>query len=224
MAEMNLREIKGLVDGTADAAYALDPHGAIIAWNKAASDLFGLSEDSVIGRPCSEITHGIDECGRECSESCAVLKRAANHDPLKSYDIRIRGAEGEKWCNASVVILDSSTHDQPCTLHIIRPADVQKRLELLIKDFVVSETGLPIANLQQIMKRTNSPSSSADLTAREREILGLLSNGKRTTEIAESLFISRATANNHIQHILKKLGAHTRLEAIRRAEQAGLLK
>ncbi len=221
---MNLREIKGLVDGTADAAYALDPNGAIIAWNTAASDLFGIDENSAIGRACSELTNGIDECGRECSENCAVLKRAANHDPLKSYDIKIKGSAGEKWCNASVVILDSSAYDQPCTLHIIRPADVQKRLELLIKDFVVAETSLPAVNLQEIMTRSNSPTGSADLTTREREILGLLSNGKKTTEIAEKLFISKATANNHIQHILKKLGAHTRLEAIRRAEQAGLLR
>lgn len=221
---MNLREIKGLVDGTADAAYALDPAGHIIAWNAAAEELFGVESEKVIGRPCSEVTHGIDECGRECSENCAVLKRAAEHHPLKSYDIKIRNNGAEKWCNASVIILDSSAHDQPCTLHILRPADVQKRLELLLKDFVVAETSLPAVNLHEIMTRSNSPSGAAELTTREKEILTLLSAGNKTADIAQKLFISKATANNHIQHILKKLGAHTRLEAIRRAEQAGLLR
>lgn len=221
---MNLRDINGLVDGTADAAYALDPHGKIIAWNNSAADLFGLGKDAVMGRQCSKITHGVDECGRECSENCAILKCAAEHHPLKNYDIKVKGPSGEKWCNASVVILDSSAYDQPCTLHILRPADVQKRLELLIKDFVVSETSLPAVNLQEIMTRDNSPSSVSDLTGRERQVLRLLSDGKKTAEIAETLFISKTTANNHVQHILKKLGAHTRLEAIRRAEQAGLLR
>lgn len=221
---MNLREITGLVDGTADAAYALDPHGKIIAWNDAATELFGFEKVVVIGKPCSEITHGVDECGRECNENCAVLKRAADHHPLKSYDIKVRGPHGDKWCNASVVILDSAGYDQPCTLHILRPADVQKRLELLLKDFVVTETSLPSVNVREIMTHTNSPSGVSNLTEREREILRLLSDGKKTTDIAEKLFISKATANNHIQHILKKLDAHTRLEAVRRAEQAGLLR
>jgi PAS domain S-box-containing protein len=221
---MNVREINGLVDGTADAAYALDPHGKIIAWNDAATELFGLDKAAVIGRQCSDVTHGIDECGRECNQNCSILKRAAEHHPLKNYDIKVRSSAGDKWCNASVVILDSSAHEKPCTLHIIRPADVQKRLELLLKDFVVTETSLPSVNVREILANTNSPTGVSNLTDREKEILRLLSDGKKTADIAEALFISKATANNHIQHILKKLDAHTRLEAVRRAEQAGLLR
>ncbi len=221
---MNLREIRDLVDGTADAAYALDPNGSIIAWNAAAGELFGLSVEDVLGRPCSEVTHGVDECGRECSENCTILKRASERIPLRSYDIKIKANAGERWCNASVVILDSATFEKPCTLHIIRPADVQKRLELLLKDFVVAETSLPSVNVSEMLANTNSPSGVSNLTNREREILRLLSEGKKTGEIAENLFISRTTANNHVQHILKKLGAHTRLEAVRRAEKAGLLR
>ncbi|MCC6328799.1 MAG: response regulator transcription factor, partial [Acidobacteria bacterium] len=37
------------------------------------------------------------------------------------------------------------------------------------------------------------------------------------------LHISRNTVDNHIQHILKKLNAHSRLEAVRRAELSGLI-
>ncbi|RMG50565.1 MAG: DNA-binding response regulator [Acidobacteria bacterium] len=44
-----------------------------------------------------------------------------------------------------------------------------------------------------------------------------------TADIADRLCISRTTVNNHIQHILRKLNAHSRLEAIRRAERAGLI-
>jgi DNA-binding NarL/FixJ family response regulator len=52
------------------------------------------------------------------------------------------------------------------------------------------------------------------LTAREREILGLLVDGLGTQDIAELLSISRSTVRNHIQHILQKLQVHTRLEAV----------
>ena len=51
----------------------------------------------------------------------------------------------------------------------------------------------------------------------------LLAAGTPTNEIAEQLHISPVTVNNHIRHILTKFGAHTRLEAIRRAEHAGLI-
>ena len=42
-------------------------------------------------------------------------------------------------------------------------------------------------------------------------------------QIADQLHISRTTVNNHIQRILRKLNAHSRLEALRRAEHARLI-
>ncbi len=53
-----------------------------------------------------------------------------------------------------------------------------------------------------------------DLTAREKEVLTLLIEGADTAAVAEKLVISYATARNHIQHILDKMGVHSRLEAI----------
>jgi DNA-binding NarL/FixJ family response regulator len=54
----------------------------------------------------------------------------------------------------------------------------------------------------------------ADLTAREREVLRLLIAGKSTSALAAELFVAPATARNHIQSIMNKLGAHSRLEAV----------
>jgi DNA-binding NarL/FixJ family response regulator len=61
------------------------------------------------------------------------------------------------------------------------------------------------------------------LTPRETEILGLLANGTGTKTIAGKLGISEKTVNNHVNRLLNKLDAHNRLEAVRRAEKAGLI-
>ena len=52
------------------------------------------------------------------------------------------------------------------------------------------------------------------LTAREREILALLAEGKSSAEIACELVISARTVGTHVQHILGKLGVHSRAQAV----------
>ena len=64
----------------------------------------------------------------------------------------------------------------------------------------------------------------ADLSPREREVLGLLARGMRTSAIAEVLVISPETARTHAQNILAKLGLHSRLEAATFAIENGLLE
>jgi DNA-binding NarL/FixJ family response regulator len=52
------------------------------------------------------------------------------------------------------------------------------------------------------------------LTAREREVLALLAEGKSSAEIACELVISARTVGTHVQHILGKLGVHSRAQAV----------
>ncbi len=54
---------------------------------------------------------------------------------------------------------------------------------------------------------------SARLTPQERVVLGLLSAGATNRAIADTLTISPQTARTHVQHILRKLEVHSRLEA-----------
>lgn len=52
------------------------------------------------------------------------------------------------------------------------------------------------------------------LTRREREVLELVRGGAPNDEIARRLFVSPRTVESHVQHILRKLGVHSRLEAV----------
>jgi DNA-binding CsgD family transcriptional regulator len=61
------------------------------------------------------------------------------------------------------------------------------------------------------------------LTARQQEILERLAAGESTAMIAERLVLSQQTVRNHVQHILNRLGVHSRLAAIAAARRDGLL-
>jgi DNA-binding CsgD family transcriptional regulator len=62
-----------------------------------------------------------------------------------------------------------------------------------------------------------------ELTKREIEVLGLVAVGLASREIAERLYISAATVNNHRQRILSKTGARNSSEAVRYATRLGIL-
>ncbi len=66
------------------------------------------------------------------------------------------------------------------------------------------------------------PPHLEELTPRELEVLGLVTQGKTNQEIAESLFISKATAKVHVQRIITKLGVSDRTQAVVRAFELGL--
>jgi LuxR family maltose regulon positive regulatory protein len=62
------------------------------------------------------------------------------------------------------------------------------------------------------------------LTDRELEVLGLLAAGLANKQIARELVVAQETAKKHVSHILGKLGAANRTQAVARARQLGLLR
>jgi len=58
-----------------------------------------------------------------------------------------------------------------------------------------------------------------ELTAREAEVLRLLAQGATDRQIAERLIIAESTAKKHVQHILRKLRARNRAEAVAKYKQ-----
>jgi NarL family two-component system response regulator LiaR len=64
---------------------------------------------------------------------------------------------------------------------------------------------------------------SERLTAREKEILSLISEGADNKTIADRLVVSPHTVRTHVQNLLAKLGAHSKLEALTIAARGGLV-
>jgi two-component system, NarL family, nitrate/nitrite response regulator NarL len=63
-----------------------------------------------------------------------------------------------------------------------------------------------------------------ELTTRELHVLSLLVDGLTQSEIAEKLFISPKTVGKHIEHILAKLGVHSRAQAVALAVRNGTIE
>ena len=210
-----------MVEGTGDAAFAVDASGRISAWNKAAAELFGRSEAEVMSVPFHELFHCSDEDGIVCSEHCVVEHCVAENRPPVNTDLRLLTKAGWLWCNLATFIASDPTSGGRYAIHIVQPIEIRKRLEQALSEFVRMHMNgswngkLPIS--------TPTPSVNVLLTRRELEVLKNLAKGQTTRTIANELNISSTTVRNHIKHVLAKFGAHTRLEAIRRAETAGII-
>ncbi len=71
--------------------------------------------------------------------------------------------------------------------------------------------------------RSSSQQSDSDLTARQLEVLDLLSRGMSNAEIADELFISTRTAEHHVAAVIAKLEADDRHDAAAKATERGLV-
>lgn len=66
--------------------------------------------------------------------------------------------------------------------------------------------------------------SDEALTTREVEVLGQIAGGNRNKDIAEQLFISEETVKVHIKHIMEKLGASDRTQAVAIGIRRGIIQ
>ena len=86
-----------------------------------------------------------------------------------------------------------------------------KVIKLLVRDYI-SKHSVPLS-LEQLK----------DLSARERQVLSLISESKSIKEIAEELHISRSTADTHKANLMRKLGCENTNELIRFAMREGIV-
>ena len=76
----------------------------------------------------------------------------------------------------------------------------------------------------QIAAQLAEHMSDESLTAREIEVLSQLAGGNRNRDIADKLFITEETVKVHIKHIMEKLGASDRTQAVAIALRRGIIQ
>ena len=82
-----------------------------------------------------------------------------------------------------------------------------------------------LIRIERLLRRSAplNQTVAATLTARELDVLRLLADGLSPSEVSERLFISKKTVATHIDHILSKLGVHSRAQAVALAYRQDLL-
>jgi PAS domain S-box-containing protein len=77
--------------------------------------------------------------------------------------------------------------------------------------------------IKDVDEKPVSPPPHPHLTPRQSEVLRLLEHGRSTEQIAKELSLSVDTVRNHIRHLMRTLGVHSRLEAVAVAHHERLI-
>jgi PAS domain S-box-containing protein len=209
---------------TADGVYALDQRQHIVFWNTAAERLLGYRAEEVIGRPCHEVFDGEPRPGcLECHASCPVMVAARHHEPVPTYNLLSRTkAGGAILLNVSVIV-PLETDSSLVTIHLFRDATHQLRYETYVEHLLCAAAWLPGPPQTLARDIPETEFLYAPLSAREKEVLLLLVQGKAARGIADTLCISYATVRNHLHAILRKLGVHSQRQAVKVALERHLV-
>jgi DNA-binding NarL/FixJ family response regulator len=161
---------------------------------------------------------------RELPSGADVLQAAAEERPvIVVLDVRLPGLNGYEVCRelrdaygesvAIVFVSGERTETFDRVAGLLVGAD-----DYIVKPFDAAELIARVLRLTSHKARSAEPTEAipdlTSLTKREREVLELLSQGYRQSEIATALVVSPTTVATHIQRVLKKLGVHDRAQAV----------
>ncbi len=165
----------------------------------------------------------------------AVVERLDGHRPaLAIVEVELAGAVG--GLELMRELHEQFGHDLPVILVSAARTDALDRtagLMLGADDYLAKplDAGELLARVRRSLGRNGTNGSNGatarreqGLSPREAEILTLLADGRTQAQIASALVISPKTVATHIQHILAKLGVHTRAQAVSVAFRRGLVE
>ena len=180
----------------------------------------------------------------EAATGTEVVERAARLRPdVILMDIQMPGINGIEATrrildanpNVGVVVLTMFEDDDSVFSamrvgargYVLKGADPSEILKVLRavaggEAHFGPEIARRLVNFFSIPEPASPDEALPELTARERDILGLSAQGHSNAIIATRLFVSPNTVRNHITHIFAKLQVADRAEAIVRAREAGL--
>lgn len=187
-----------------DAVFGIDDGGTIRFWNNSCEKLTGYNREKVVGTACAGVLCGVDLHGKAvCGPNCPLPKVYSGKPTTGNIDMMINRVNGD-----SVMVNVGAYYT---------PAELQECADKVCVFF-----SLRRINARQLLHRmantwrpdTRPRTATSKLTIREKQLLGMASEGMKTREIADQLNISPETVRNHFKNIFPKLGAHSRAEAV----------
>ena len=197
----------------------------ILDVNEAFVATLGYTVAEAIGRTADDLKlWGMSAARRRFEEDVQATGRVHNQD------IRLLTKTG--WlldCLASAEVVTIA--EERCVLSVLQDITERKRSEAQLFEAieaVMQDTSWfsrtiieKLAHLRHPERTEAARTELADLTPREREVLGLLCQGMNGDGIAQALRLSRNTVRNHLATLYGKIGAHGRSDAIIWARERG---
>jgi DNA-binding NarL/FixJ family response regulator len=171
----------------------------------------------------------------EAATGCDAIQKFREIKPdITLLDLRLPDMSGidvlisirSEFPNAQIIMLTTFEGD----------VEIQRALEAGARGYQLKS--MPPAKLVEVIRLVHSgkkriPAEVAaqlaehygdeELTDRETEVLTYVAGGNRNRDIAERLFISEETVKVHIKHIMQKLGASDRTQAVSIALRRGII-
>jgi PAS domain S-box-containing protein len=211
---------------TAEGFFAVDCDQRIVHWNEAAEQMLGHAAADVLGRPCHEVFAGRDAQNfRFCRPNCPVTQNARRGRGTLDYDVVAKKPDGrDMWANVSVMLL-KRPQESPLVLHTFRDVTERRRVETFARRAIdnLHEIESPPPGEPEPETEEPRPTPIPPLSRREMQVLQLMAVGLATKDIADHLGVSPITARNHITHVITKLGAGNRLQAVLYATRRHLI-
>jgi DNA-binding CsgD family transcriptional regulator len=183
-----------------------DAEGRIVRWGPDAQSLLGYKAAQVMGRVFLEVVQARDVFGnRVCPRACGLLAMVRLGESVRTFEMEVETASGGRTRVFASVTLESSARNRERLAYQLR-ADLRRQ-----------DDRRRTADRRSIRAAAASKALGGEswgLSPRELEVLRRLAAGADTRDVAVQLGISHTTARNHAQSLLRKLGVHSRIEAI----------
>ncbi len=205
------RDLFDLLEHTADAAFVVSDVGEICSWNASAESLFGFARVEAVGRTAFELLQPRGPVGAQVFADRGHVRDSAWHSAaIPDCDVEVATRSGRRiWVNLSTVVHLEPRAGRPRLVHFARSIADRKRRDALVRRLVW-------ASRQLVEMSGDGPDQApaVALTERERRVLRGFSEGMGPSDLSHELGISSQTLRNHLHHINKKLGTHSRLQAV----------
>ena len=156
----------------------------------------------------------------------AIAKAQQRRPALAVLDVHLPDMSGYVLCRELREQFGEQLPIVFVSQHRTEPADRVAGLLIGADDYIVKpfNTDELVARLRRLIaRRPSTPPQLTRLTPRERDVLELLVDGHAQADISAELYISEGTVSKHIEHILAKLGVHSRAQAVSVAVRRDLL-